>query len=235
MSRQSYPSDHRRWFRVAEDILDDPKLAECPDSACWLFIQILALLNRSKSRDGVLTVPARYLNSATNRNRHGTDMLLSRLQVGGILEYERQGKSTIIRVHKWAKHQGFSPARLQPDSARTPAPKTTPKTTPTTTPSVSAFDTHRRLLNLLKGEPPEGFESKQSWFEDHADLIVAEAERTTGQLAGVEFNGAVKATCLRFWRWQQRNPNGKLPAGVNRQTQLEAAAKKLQDEADDRP
>ena len=55
MTRRRYPSDHRPYFRVLDDILDDPALAKASEAEFSTFFRILAMLNRTQSRDGVLT------------------------------------------------------------------------------------------------------------------------------------------------------------------------------------
>ena len=72
MARKRYPSDHRRYFRVMEDILDDPKLDdETPADVFRAYIRMLAMLNRTKSRDGVLTLSRRAASMVTGRERYG--------------------------------------------------------------------------------------------------------------------------------------------------------------------
>jgi len=133
-----------------EDILDDPKLAECIPSACWLFIQILAMLNRSKSRDGLLTIPSRALNGLTGRDRTATDKLLASLQQAGIILYKRHGMSTRIEVPKWAKNQGFAPSKLRPGSVETPSP------TPTPTPNKKREEKKEPAAAAASLFPPRG-------------------------------------------------------------------------------
>ncbi len=131
---EQYPSDHRRWFRVTEDILDDPKLDdELPADVFRAFIRILATLNRTKSRDGRLALSRRVASLVAGRERFGA--ALARLRLGadaGLYTLQCEDGKTVIEVSKWPKHQGFAPTDPQPEPAETPAPTPTPKTTPTT-------------------------------------------------------------------------------------------------------
>jgi hypothetical protein len=127
--RKQYPSDHRRWFRVMEDILDDPKF-NGDEWALGAYIRLLAMLNRTKSRDGQIRLSNSQLSVVLGRSRG--DLRRKRLARGahlGLWTAARYADYTLILVHKWPKHQGFTPAELRRDSGETPA--TTPTPTPT--------------------------------------------------------------------------------------------------------
>lgn len=134
MARQKYPSDHRRWFRVAEDILDDPRL----NGEEWVwgaYFRILAMLNRTKSRDGTLRVSPRTLGVMMGRSRGDiAAKRLASLAHLGLIAAARYADFWLILVGKWPEHQGFTPTELRPGSVQTPSP--TPKTTPTPTPTT---------------------------------------------------------------------------------------------------
>lgn len=132
MSRKRYPSDHRRWFRVNEDILDDEKLAAVSADVFRFYFRLLAMLNRTKSRDGKIALDRWALNAAAMRDRHGAALALARCGAGaGLFRLRYEGSTAFIEVYKWPVIQELAPAELRRDSSRTPSPKTTPKTTPT--------------------------------------------------------------------------------------------------------
>jgi len=129
---EQFPSDHRRWFRVTEDILDDPKLDDdLPADVFRAFMRILAMLNRTKSRDGILALSRRAASLVAGRERFGA--ALARLRHGadaGLYTLRCENGKTVIEVAKWPKHQGFAPTAPQQEPAETPAPTPTPTPTP---------------------------------------------------------------------------------------------------------
>lgn len=133
MPRPSYPSDHRRWFRVREDILDDQKLTNVSAEAFRFFIRLLAMLNRTKTTDGNIRLDRYALNGCAMREqlRHSRSTAREGA-TAGLYSMREDGSDTLFRVPKWAKTQELSPARLRSRSGRSPSTKTTPKTTPKT-------------------------------------------------------------------------------------------------------
>lgn len=133
-ARKRYPSDHRRWFRVSEDILDDDKLSKVPADVFRFYFRLLAMLNRTKCYDGKIALDRWALNAAAMRDRHGAALALARCGAdAGLLRLRYEDGTAFIEVHKWPEIQEIAPAGLRQDSDETPAPKTTPKTTPTPT------------------------------------------------------------------------------------------------------
>lgn len=118
MPRRKFPSDHRPWFRVLDDILDDETLAEVTDAQFATFIRVLAMLNRTGSRDGVLALSPRRILALTHRRYAGTAReLLGSCEGAGLFALG----SNDLTVRNWAKIQGFAPAELRPDSGGTPS------------------------------------------------------------------------------------------------------------------
>ena len=151
MARPTYPSDHRRWFRVMEDILDDPKLGDGVSADVFRFyFRLLAMLNRTKSRDGAITLGRRALNLCAGREQLRHSLRVARGgALAGLYTLSVDGAQTLITVPNWPNRQEYAPAKLRPDSGETPA--TTPKTTPkTNTPPRSARGGH--------SPPPDPFQ-----------------------------------------------------------------------------
>lgn len=189
MPRQKYPSDHRRWFRVMEDILDDPKL----NGEEWVwgaYIRTLAMLNRTKSKDGILRVSGRQLGVLMGRSRG--DIASKRLASAvhlGLITAARYADYTLIMVTKWPEHQGFAPARLRPDSVQTPSPKTTPTPTPkkeikkekkaalSTAPSVLSKEDRASVVAWFSDVLPMRVEEADGWIEECLSFHRAKGSR----------------------------------------------------------
>ena len=103
------PSEHRRYFRVMEDILDDPKLAATSAEGFRAYIQILAMLNRTKSQDGKLTLNKWSMMAATSKNRaDSARRVLQQLADCGLIVVQNCSNSALITVPKWPENQGFA-------------------------------------------------------------------------------------------------------------------------------
>ena len=103
------PSEHRRYFRVMEDILDDPKLAATSAEGFRAYIQILAMLNRTKSQDGTLTLNKYGLMAVTSKGRADyARLVLRQLADNGLLTVSYDGASALLSVPKWSENQGFA-------------------------------------------------------------------------------------------------------------------------------
>lgn len=103
------PSEHRRYFRVMEDILDDPKLAAVSADGFRAYFQILAMLNRTKSRDGKLTLNKFSMMAATSKGRaDSARKLLQHLADIGLMSVEHRGDVALLSVPKWSENQGFA-------------------------------------------------------------------------------------------------------------------------------
>lgn len=129
---ERFPSDHRRWFRVAEDILDDPKLARVSADVFRFYLRLLAMLNRTKSRDGTIRLDRFALNACAMREqrRHALAIARSGADTGlyGICE---DGQSVTISVPNWLKFQQLAPETPHQAPSVTPRPTPTPTPTPT--------------------------------------------------------------------------------------------------------
>jgi len=65
-----------------------------------------------------------------------------------------------------------------------------------------------RWLNLLKGQPPNGYESEEAWLDEHLPIIEGEVDKELGAGAdATQRNGAIKARLCRYWR----NKSGRAP------------------------
>jgi hypothetical protein len=135
-----------------EDVLDSPKFSS-HEWTLGAYIRVLAMLNRTKSRDGILRASPRVLAVLMGRSRG--DLVGKRLALGahlGLWSAARYADYTLILVANWAERQGFAPSELRQDSVQTP--RTTPTPTPTpkkekaTPPSASAMG----LAGLLREE-----------------------------------------------------------------------------------
>jgi hypothetical protein len=121
LPRRQYPSDHRPYFRVLEDILDDDGLQDASADQYRAFIQLLATLNRTGSTDGRLTLGQMSLRRLVHKNHDVYARKLVRsLQEVVEIEVEFSGTSTLIYLPKWPIIQGFTTTELRPDSDATP-------------------------------------------------------------------------------------------------------------------
>jgi len=121
-----YPSDHRRWFRVYEDILDDTKLGSLKKADRWVFIALLAMLNRTKCASGNLDLTPAGMMSVTETHSHrDAYAVLSRLEGAGLATLTPWPRGIEVWIRNWSTLQGLAPTKprlLHP----TPTPKTTP-------------------------------------------------------------------------------------------------------------
>jgi hypothetical protein len=134
MSRQpgkTYPSDHRRWFRVTEDILDDEALESVSADVFRFYFRLLAMLNRTKARDGVIRLGRHALNACAMREQHRHALSVARSgAVAGLYALSEEGAHVVIAVPKWSEIQELAPKQPQRDPDETPATTPTPNTTP---------------------------------------------------------------------------------------------------------
>lgn len=162
MPRPSYPSDHRRWFRVCEDILDDTRLAALGLADQMLYIRLLATLNRQKSRDGIGRLSLRAATALADRERWAyAEPAYSRLVAGGLVALSHLGGGIEYRVDKWPEHQGFTTSILRRDSDTTPPP--TPTHTPKKkNPSLSPLSGEtKQKPRTGKSEAPDDLSAEQ--------------------------------------------------------------------------
>jgi len=135
LGRKQYPSDKRRWFRVMEDILDDPKLGRLDLADLGLYVKLLAVLNRQKSRDGKATLDRFAACAVARRERFAyARPAFDRLAAGGLLRVSYGDGTITYHVLKWSELQGFTPLELRQESVQTPSTTPTPTPTPTKPP-----------------------------------------------------------------------------------------------------
>ena len=139
-TRKQYPSDHRRWFRVTEDILDDPgyRNLSAINQAVW--IDILATFNRQQAhrqkncivlpwRSAMLLMRAKSIGGVSDRVR--------KLSVWVGASAARVPEGLLVMVPKWSKMQGITPTWLRCPSDATPTTSTTPTPSTPYSPPVS--------------------------------------------------------------------------------------------------
>ena len=103
------PSEHRRYIRLMEDMLDCPKLAQVDGDGFRAYVQILLMLNRAKSRDGSLTLNQHAAMAATRKGRKDAAFRLLRcLADVGLMSVEHRGDVSVITVPKWSELQGYA-------------------------------------------------------------------------------------------------------------------------------
>jgi len=130
-----FPSDRRRWFRLYEDLLDDPALNSVAPDVFRFYVRLLAMLNRTKQRDGTIRFDRFALNACAMREqrRHALSVARSGAEAG-LFTLSEEGADVLIQVPKWAELQGVAPAEPRRDPSRTPPTKTKTKTKTKTTP-----------------------------------------------------------------------------------------------------
>lgn len=185
-----YPSDHRRWFRIYEDIIDDPKLNSLSPVEFRAYFRLLAMLNRTKCRDGEITFDRYALMACTMRAqlRH-SERTMSALEAHGLCAISKDGASYVITVPKWAELQNLAPTYPRHPPAKTPATTPTPKTTPTTKKRVCTRTPKKPATTCPEKLPDSHGANAADWA----------AARGTG-IAELEFRWQ------RVRRWSDQNP-----------------------------
>lgn len=223
MARKQYPSDHRRWLRLYEDVLDDPKLEGLSLAEEAAYFKLLAVLNRQKSRDGNGWLGWRSAAALfKTQGRPGGVRVLTRLVAARLLVVTESEAGFNFYVAKWPELQGFTPASLRRDSGETPAPTPTP--TPIQTPSESGeaplSHPSDRLLNLL-GREPGSVEEKRAWIERELPLLEAKAEAEhpgTGPEAKRARSARMRSLLMTHWRNRELFPQDRPAARSGPQT-----------------
>lgn len=217
---ERFPSDHRRWFRVMEDILDDPKLENCSPDVFRFYFRLLAMLNRTKSRDGSISLGRRALNSAAGREqlRHSLRVARSGAEAG-LYRLCVDGEQALITVSKWPELQYIAPT--EPRRSPNDPPVTKTKTKTTTAPSVAvgadapAAPDVDGFVSMLKGKIPTGLDGEiwatpAAWFEAHREQLTLDSQRDSGQNDGLEFQRHFRALMMRWWNHKQpKGGNGR--------------------------
>ena len=140
------PSEHRRYIRLMEDVLDCPKVSQLDGDGFRAYVQILLMLNRTKSRDGKIVLNKHALMAATAKGRHDAARRVARhLADVGLMSVRHRGDVSWITVPKWAELQGF---------ASPPIPVPVPvESTPTVQPDLEDSLTDKQVANLKAIQP----------------------------------------------------------------------------------
>ena len=119
---ETFPSDGRRWFKVFEDILDDPKLVDCSADVFRFYFRLLAMLNRTKNKNGRITLGRLALNLCAGREQLRHSLRVARSGAdAGLYALSEEGLQTVITVPKWAEMKGTAPKVPRPAPASAPA------------------------------------------------------------------------------------------------------------------
>jgi hypothetical protein len=132
LTRKQYPSDHRRYFRVMEDILDDPgyRKLRARDKVAW--IDLLAIFNRQRADQtgNMLVLPwSRAMELLGRSNRAQALQRAVRLRCSVGAQFVQVPEGLLCYIPKYAKLQGLTPSWLRRVSVVIPSPTPTP--TPT--------------------------------------------------------------------------------------------------------
>jgi len=173
--RRRFPSDHRPWFRLTEDILDDPKISEIDDAAFRLFINLLAALSRANSKDGSISLSRRSICALARRERvvHA-EATMRRLGDVSLTSLRRLGDVYLVEVSNWSKLQGFAPT-IRIEENRVEALSTRESATPPIDPSGSP-DTE-----MLEPMDPR---LREALIESDRRLAAALAEKLDREILG---------------------------------------------------
>lgn len=207
---ERFPSDHRRWFRVTEDIADDPKLASQKDEWIWgAFLRTLAALNRTKSRDGTLRVSYPALAAMMGRSRRDVALKrLGRCVNVGLMTAARYADFVLIMVPKWPIIQGFAPAEPQWYPEKTPPPKKRKKKSEEEESFSEPNSSHKPLLNLL-GKEPGGQLEKEQWLEREYPLLQELSSREYPD-EPAKRSRDLRSRVIRHYRQHLKNTNSLL-------------------------
>ena len=156
MPRKQYPSDHRRFFRVMEDILDDPgyRALRPADKVAW--IDLLALFNRYQAHRtaNCIVLPWSRARSALSAQNNGAALArASRMSQCVGAHFARTPRGLLCLIPNYAKLQELTPRGFPPDSGATPPPTPTP--TPTPTPSTTTANPPPSAAGEDPPEPKE--------------------------------------------------------------------------------
>ncbi len=199
------------WFKVYSDILEDPRLMG-EDWKLAAYVRLLAMVNRSESRDGILRLPYRALGVAMGRSRR--DVALKRLRLlvqDGLSCAALYEHYVLIILPKYLERYGNAVPEKCPTKTKTKTKTTTPT-------GVEAREPPKLegFVRMLKGEIPTGLDGQtwptpQAWFDHHREILVGEAQKQTGEESGTKFNGAFRSTLMRYWN--SKKPKGRATNG----------------------
>ncbi len=200
MARRKFPSDGRPWFRCLTDLLYDERLnGDCPADVAWFYIRLLAMLQQTGSRDGVISLDRRALNLCACREQHRHALHTARTGAARKLyTLSVDGAYTLITVPNWPIIQGFTPKQTVPreeeirgeesreeGQERTSSPPRALEDIPTdhdlisqsdiTTAPLATREDAEKLAQLLAKKPGTR-EQQVEWVYQNVDQIVADCE-----------------------------------------------------------
>jgi len=223
---QRFPEDRRAWFRVLEDVLDDPRF-EANDWILGAYVRLLAMLKRARSRDGRLYLSDRSLKAAFGRDR--VDIARKRLALAanvGLMSAARYADYTLILVPKWPIIQGFRKLKsrdgdvdVERDGEKKGKKRRTAKTPRSTTPDpddpTEAYDAEM-LVRMLGAADRD---AKLAWLRDRLPQIVPAARaRLAAQgcpkPSKSALNAGVRERLMAFWTAHRKRLDGKDRSGA---------------------
>ncbi len=227
MSRPKYPSDHRRWFKVREDILDDPALETCSADVFRFYIRLLAMLNRAKSRDGKLVVTRSALIHLSGRVHRPSALkiahsgaefgLYSASGQAGVSSKSASGQTELLSIHvsNWPEMQEFTPTPLR----EIPLTKTKTKTSKRVERSGDEQELDRSLvsdhptlttkrLKQLQAIKPGGvshtLEAIACWYAEKHPVMVNRGIKNFSQAAGKWFQRVRPGEVQESVKWVEK-------------------------------
>lgn len=202
-----------RWFRMYDEVLDDPKVQRLSGDDFKAWVNILCLASRNA---GVLP-PAADIAFALRLDGKKTAAVLSRLEVGGLIGPCETG----VGPHKWNERQyksDVSTDRVKRFRERSKPVSGTPAETPPDTdtdtevpldknltavdPEKVAFDAGVKLLCAEGKSEGQARAIVGKWRKDHGPGQVIEA------LGAAQRNGVVSIIPWIEARWKATANNG---------------------------
>lgn len=124
---ETFPSDHRRFVRLHEDCLDDPRLMAVDADVFRFYVRLLLMTNRAKSKTGEIRLDRYALMACAMRQQTRHALAIARTGAdAGLYELIDEGVSILIRLPNWLEDQGKPPADPRPDPANAPPPVPVP-------------------------------------------------------------------------------------------------------------
>ena len=167
-----------------EDILDDPKLEQCSPDEFRFFFRLLAMLNRTKSRDGEIELTHAALRLLSGREQlRAAVAVWRRGNEAGLWRIRAEGPRNFTCVPKWPKVQELAPKL--PPKAPEEIPPPTPTPTPTPTPIIPDGDSDPPdpTSEPVEEKPKRKRKPPPEWARDAAILL---ASRVADWLPGAK-------------------------------------------------
>jgi hypothetical protein len=123
---------------MLEDILEDPKLGKVDGDAYRCYIRFLAMLSRSSSESGTLTLDARSLRYCACRQQTvHAEKTMSQLVDASVLAMSQVGDGYQTTAPNWAEIQGFAPLKKGKErKGKKRGPAASPPPSPTGSPET---------------------------------------------------------------------------------------------------